>query len=318
MAETNGAVEQVKIATTRLQNIENVFHSAKELAERLSNCHIELKDIAQEISHDVENVDFDPNRLNDLNQRLDYIYSLEQKFHVNSIAELLAIRDDLKSKLENIDNSDDTISEIQHKVDTLCNECKSKSIKLTKLRTDSAKKVEKEMSDRLIPLGIPNVRFQIELTNKELAEDGADKISFLFSANKSTPLQPVSQVASGGEIARVMLSLKAMISGVVKLPTIIFDEIDTGVSGRVAEMMAQIMQEMGNNERQVISITHLPQIAAFGSTHYKVEKEETAEGTISTMRMLNNRERINEIAQMLSGSNITEEAISNAKALLKL
>jgi DNA repair protein RecN (Recombination protein N) len=128
MAETNGAVEQVKIATTRLQNIENVFHSAKELAERLSNCHIELKDIAQEISHDVENVDFDPNRLNDLNQRLDYIYSLEQKFHVNSIAELLAIRDDLKSKLENIDNSDDTISEIQHKVDTLCNECKSKSI----------------------------------------------------------------------------------------------------------------------------------------------------------------------------------------------
>ena len=174
------------------------------------------------------------------------------------------------------------------------------------------------MSDRLIPLGIPNVRFQIELTNKELAEDGADKISFLFSANKSTPLQPVSQVASGGEIARVMLSLKAMISGVVKLPTIIFDEIDTGVSGRVAEMMAQIMQEMGNNERQVISITHLPQIAAFGSTHYKVEKEETAEGTISTMRMLNNRERINEIAQMLSGSNITEEAISNAKALLKL
>lgn len=318
MAETNGAVEQVKIATTRLQNIENVFHSAKELAERLSNCHIELKDIAQEISHDVENVDFDPNRLNDLNQRLDYIYSLEQKFHVNSIAELLAIRDDLKSKLENIDNSDDTISEIQHKVDTLCNECKSKSIKLTKLRTDSAKKVEKEMSDRLIPLGIPNVRFQIELTNKELAEDGADKISFLFSANKSTPLQPVSQVASGGEIARVMLSLKAMISGVVKLPTIIFDEIDTGVSGRVAEMMAQIMQEMGNNERQVISITHLPQIAAFGSTHYKVEKEETAEGTISTMRMLNNQERINEIAQMLSGSNITEEAISNAKALLKL
>jgi DNA repair protein RecN (Recombination protein N) len=220
--------------------------------------------------------------------------------------------------LDNIDNSDDTIKETQQKVDTLKNECTNKSGKLTKLRTESAKKVEKEMSERLVPLGIPNVRFQIEFTNKELSEDGTNKISFLFSANKSTPLQPVSQVASGGEIARVMLSLKAMISGVVKLPTIIFDEIDTGVSGRVAEMMAQIMQEMGNNERQVISITHLPQIAALGSTHYKVEKEETAEGTTSRMRMLNSKERINEIAQMLSGSNISEEAINNAKSLLKL
>lgn len=318
MSETSGAVEQVKIAASRLQGIENVYNNAKELAERLSNCHIELKDIAQEISHDVENVDFDPTRLNDLTQRLDHIYSLEQKFRVNSIAELLTIRDNLKESLENIDNSEDTINEIQQKVDTLNSECTNKAKRLTKLRAQSAKKVETEMSGRLIPLGIPNVRFQIELKNKELSEDGADKISFLFSANKSTPLQPVSQVASGGEIARVMLSLKAMISGVVKLPTIIFDEIDTGVSGRVAEMMAQIMQEMGNNERQVISITHLPQIAAIGSTHYKVEKEETAEGTISTMRMLNNEERINEIAQMLSGSNISEEAISNAKALLKL
>jgi DNA repair protein RecN (Recombination protein N) len=317
-ADTDGAVEQVKTAASRLQNIENVYPNAKELAERLSNCHIELKDIAQEISRDVENVDFDPDRLNNLTLRLDSIYSLEQKFHVNSIAELLAIRDDLNGKLENIDNSDDIIKETQQNVDSLEKECISKSMKLTKLRTASAKKVEKEMSDRLIPLGIPNVRFQIELKKKELSEDGADKISFLFSANKSTPLQPVSQVASGGEIARVMLSLKAMISGVVKLPTIIFDEIDTGVSGRVAEMMAQIMQEMGNNERQVISITHLPQIAALGSTHYKVEKEETTDGTISRMRILNNDERINEIAQMLSGSNISEEAISNAKALLKL
>jgi DNA repair protein RecN (Recombination protein N) len=317
-ADTDGAVEQVKTAASRLQNIENVYPNAKELAERLSNCHIELKDIAQEISRDVENVDFDPDRLNNLTLRLDSIYSLEQKFHVNSIAELLAIRDDLNGKLENIDNSDDIIKETQQNVDSLEKECISKSMRLTKLRTASAKKVEKEMSDRLIPLGIPNVRFQIELKKKELSEDGADKISFLFSANKSTPLQPVSQVASGGEIARVMLSLKAMISGVVKLPTIIFDEIDTGVSGRVAEMMAQIMQEMGNNERQVISITHLPQIAALGSTHYKVEKEETTDGTISRMRILNNDERINEIAQMLSGSNISEEAISNAKALLKL
>ena len=142
-------------------------------------------------------------------------------------------------------------------------------------------------------------------------------MAFLFSANTSSPLQPVSQVASGGEIARVMLSLKAMISGTVKLPTIIFDEIDTGVSGRVAEKMAQIMEEMGDNHRQVISITHLPQIAAMGSTHYKVSKEETEQGTISRMVMLSNDERVREIAQMLSGSNITEAAIDNAKALLR-
>ena len=173
------------------------------------------------------------------------------------------------------------------------------------------------MQKRLIPLGMPHVRFSIQLTPIELGQNGADKVSFLFSANTSTPLQPVSQVASGGEIARVMLSLKAMISGAVKLPTIIFDEIDTGVSGKTAEMMAQIMKEMGSHGRQVISITHLPQIAALGSVHYKVEKNETASGTTSKMRQLDADERVREIAQMLSGSDVTEAAIQNAKELLK-
>jgi DNA repair protein RecN (Recombination protein N) len=173
------------------------------------------------------------------------------------------------------------------------------------------------MQKRLIPLGMPHVRFSIELTPTELGPNGADKVSFLFSANTSTPLQPVSQVASGGEIARVMLSLKAMISGAVKLPTIIFDEIDTGVSGKTAEMMAQIMKEMGSHGRQVISITHLPQIAALGSVHYKVEKNETSCGTTSKMRQLNKEERVREIAQMLSGSDVSEAAIQNAKELLK-
>jgi DNA repair protein RecN (Recombination protein N) len=156
------------------------------------------------------------------------------------------------------------------------------------------------------------------MTQEPLNVSGQDKVAFLFSANTSTPLQPISQVASGGEIARVMLSLKAMISGAVKLPTIIFDEIDTGVSGKTAEKMAEIMQEMGHHERQVISITHLPQIAALGSAHYKVEKEETAKGTISRMRKLSDDERVLEIAQMLSGSNVSEAAISNAKQLLKM
>ena len=184
------------------------------------------------------------------------------------------------------------------------------------LRTKAARKIEKDMQERLVPLGMPNVRFSIMVEQTELGRNGQDKVQFLFSANTSTPLQPVSQVASGGEIARVMLSLKAMISGAVKLPTIIFDEIDTGVSGRVAEQMAKMMQEMGLADRQVISITHLPQIAALGTSHYKVTKEETALGTISTMTELSADERITEIAQMLSGSDVTAAAIQNAKELL--
>ena len=294
-----------------------MYPNAKELAERLDNCHIELKDIAQEISRDTDHIEFDPARLDQLNERLDTIYSLQQKFHVSTIAELLQIKEELGKQLGNIDNSEELLEETRQRVNQLEQLCHEKAEMLTRKREKAALLVEKEMANRLVPLGIPNVRFQIQLTVKELSEDGRDKIAFLFSANRSTPLQPVSQVASGGEIARVMLSLKAMISGAVQLPTIIFDEIDTGVSGRVAEMMAQIMQEMGQHNRQVISITHLPQIAALGTTHYKVSKEETNEGTVSHMRLLTDDERIQEIAQMLSGSNISAEAISNAKALLK-
>ena len=315
--EVQGAVEQVKRAAARLHAIEHVFPDARELTERLDNCHIELKDIALEIGRDADHLEFDPSRLDQLNERLDTIYSLQQKFHVSTIAELLQIRDDLERKLGNIDNSDELLEETRTHVEQLRKDCLDKASCLTEKREKAALLVEKEMASRLVPLGIPNVRFQIQFTTKELSEDGRDKIAFLFSANRSTPLQPISEVASGGEIARVMLSLKAMISGVVKLPTIIFDEIDTGVSGRVAEMMAQIMQEMGRNDRQVISITHLPQIAALGAAHYKVSKEETAEGTVSRMQRLTPEERIQEIAQMLSGSNVTAEAVSNAKALLK-
>lgn len=181
----------------------------------------------------------------------------------------------------------------------------------------AAKTVEEEMCRRLVPLGMPNVRFAVSIEEKPLADDGFDRISFLFSANTSTAMQPVSQVASGGEIARVMLSLKAMISGAVKLPTIIFDEIDTGVSGKIAEKMAGIMHEMAAAKRQVVSITHLPQIAAKGSTHYKVFKEEGDNGTTTRMTLLNNEERVQEIAQMLSGSEVTEAALDNARALLR-
>ena len=289
---------------------------ANELAERLSTCHIELKDIADEIGKELENIDFDPRQLDSINQRLDLIYSLQKKHQATTMAELIAIRDDLSQKLSLIENSDEELAFLREKTEKLRQESLKKSQKLTAVRTKAARQVEKEVLERLVLLGIPNVRFKIELSEKPLSADGADKILFLFSANKSTPMQPVSEVASGGEIARVMLSLKAMISGAVKLPTIIFDEIDTGVSGRVAEQMAHIMREMGEHDRQVISITHLPQIAAMGTTHYKVSKNETKNGTKTSMKRLSDAERIEEIAQMLSGSKVTEAAIENAKQLL--
>ena len=315
--DESGVVMTARRMASLLHGISRLYPVADELATRLDSCHIELKDIADEVDNRLEAIDFDPRQQIEVNQRLDRIYSLQQKHHVDSVEELISLRDQLDRQLAAIDNSDEELAQLRQKVDTLEQQCHKKAAALTLLRQKAARQVEQEMQNRLVPLGIPNVRFKIELTEKPLGLDGADKVAFLFSANKSTPLQPVSSVASGGEVARVMLSLKAMISGAVKLPTIIFDEIDTGVSGRVAEQMAHLMREMGDHERQVMSITHLPQIAALGTTHYRVAKVETEQGTKSSMTELSPAERINEIAQMLSGSDVTQAAIDNAKQLLK-
>ena len=316
-AEQVGVIQSLRSSLSALRSIESVYPEVSELIERIDSSYIDLKDISQEISSLLESVDFDPAELDQINSRLDRIYELEKKYHVETVEELISKRDELHQQLTAIENGDESLDALKARRDELESKARKEANALTKLRTKSAKTIEAEMQKRLIPLGMPHVRFSIQLTPIELGQNGADKVSFLFSANTSTPLQPVSQVASGGEIARVMLSLKAMISGAVKLPTIIFDEIDTGVSGKTAEMMAQIMKEMGGHGRQVISITHLPQIAALGSVHYKVEKNETASGTTSKMRQLDADERVREIAQMLSGSDVTEAAIQNAKELLK-
>ena len=316
-AEQVGVIQSLRSSLSALRSIESVYPEVSELIERIDSSYIDLKDISQEISSLLESVDFDPAELDQINSRLDRIYELEKKYHVETVEELISKRDELHQQLAAIENGDESLDALKVRRDELESKARKEADALTKLRTKSAKTIEAEMQKRLIPLGMPHVRFSIQLTPIELGQNGADKVSFLFSANTSTPLQPVSQVASGGEIARVMLSLKAMISGAVKLPTIIFDEIDTGVSGKTAEMMAQIMKEMGGHGRQVISITHLPQIAALGSVHYKVEKNETASGTTSKMRQLDADERVREIAQMLSGSDVTEAAIQNAKELLK-
>ena len=309
--------QSCKTMLSRLSDIGDVYPAIRQVTERIDSAYIELKDIARDISNLAESIDFDPARLTMANERLDTIYTLQKKHHVESVAELIAIRDSLTARLNDITNSEDMLEDMRRQVEDMHRKATEAAARLTESRQEAARHVTEQLLAQMTALGMPNARFEIKFETKELAVDGADRISYMFSANKNVPLEPISQVASGGEVARVMLSLKAMISGAVKLPTIIFDEIDTGVSGRVAEMMAQIMRQMGRADRQVISITHLPQIAALGTTHYKVEKTDTDDTTISRMRMLGHDERITEIAQMLSGSNISDAAIENAKSLLE-
>ncbi len=321
--DNNDIISNLRQVCGSIESITSVFPQVEELSERLESAYIEIKDIASDINSALDDVEFDPNRLEYINDRLDTLYSLEKKYSKSTVEELIEERDRLQRAIDAIDNSDEELKEQTTKVVSLRKEAMQLAEALTKTRAKAAKTVEEEIHKRLTALGMPNVQFAVELTcnksddSSHLTKDGQDKIAFMFSANKGMALRPVSQVASGGEIARVMLSLKAMISGAVKLPTIIFDEIDTGVSGKMAEKMAEIMKEMGEANRQVISITHLPQIASKGSCHYKVEKHDTESGTTSLMRRLNDEERVQEIAQMLSGENITEAALTNARELLK-
>ena len=316
-SDEGGLLSALKECLNTMSGLQKVYPSAGELAERLESSYIELKDISQEISGKEEEVDFNPARLEEVNDRLNLIYTLQQKHRVSTVDELLALADDYAAKLSNITSSDEQIEELKSRSESLYNKVKKQAAVLTELRTAAAREVEKQMAARLIPLGMPNVRFRVEIgTRKELGAHGADTVGFLFSANKNGALQNISSVASGGEIARVMLSVKAMIAGAVKLPTIVFDEIDTGVSGEIADRMADIMQEMGDSDRQVISITHLPQIAARGRAHYKVYKQDNETETNSHIRRLTDEERVEEIAHMLSGATLTEAALNNAKALL--
>ena len=316
--ESNGIIETLNQVSQQLQKIEQIYTPVQEISQRMESCYIEMKDLLQEITAQGEQVSYNPQQLEQSQARLDTINSLEHKYHVASIAELIAYQQKIQEQINLLDHSDEEIQKQKDIVAKLLDTCTQQAEKLTTIRKKAAKTIESEMKARLVPLGIPKINFKVDIKPKELSPNGKDSVSFLFSANTNSPLSPVSQIASGGEIARMMLSLKAMISGAVKLPTIIFDEIDTGVSGSVAEKMAHIMDEMGNNHRQVISITHLPQIAALGKNHYKVSKTETPNGTISNMTPLNEQQRIEEIAQMLSGSNITKAALANARELLNV
>lgn len=318
-ADEGGVLEALKDCQNTMMGLRSVFAPAGELADRLDSVYIELKDISQEVSDKEEEVEFNPARLDEVNARLNLIYSLQQKHRVDTVKALLSLQESYALQLSAITSSDEDIARLEAQVKELFSQVTAQAQVLTEARTRAALEVERQMAARLVPLGMPNVRFQVEMgVRKEPGGQGADTVNFLFSANKNGVLQNISSVASGGEIARVMLSVKAMIAGAVKLPTIVFDEIDTGVSGEIADRMADIMQEMGDNDRQVISITHLPQIAARGRAHYKVYKEDNEVETNSHIRRLTDDERVEELAHMLSGATLTEAALNNARALLKL
>lgn len=319
-AESDGAdaLGLIKQSISELHSITSVYGAAEELANRLDSCYIELKDIAGELEGQAEDIEYNPKRLEQVNDRLNTIYTLQKKHNVDSVRELLDIQKELEEKLMRIDNSGDFIEQLRQKVEAQKGKVTGIAKRLSKARHKAAKSVEKAMVEKLLPLGMPNVQLKCSVISnpEDLSATGYDQVQFLFNANKSGELKPISQIASGGEIARVMLALKALIAGEVKLPTIIFDEIDTGVSGSIAEKMAMIMKDMGNHERQVISITHLPQIAAFGDHHYKVYKEDTDDATLSHIVPLTNEQRVEEIAHMLSGATLTQAALDNAKELL--
>lgn len=317
--EDSGLVARLRETQRMLDSISAVYTPAQEWASRIENCYIEVRDIAHEVSNGMEEAEFDPTRLSFVNERLSTLHALKQKFHVESVEELIQMESELEQQMSRIENSDERLKEMHKRIGELEKKLDKAAQQLSECRHNAAVQAEHEMTERLVPLGMPNVRFQVEIiTDRDFSPTGRDRVTFLFSANKNVPLQPISQIASGGEIARLMLALKAMTSKVVKLPTIIFDEIDTGVSGHIAEKMADIMYEMGERQRrQVISITHLPQIAARGSQHYRVFKTDEGDTTTSHIVHLTREERIEELAHMLSGSKLTQAAIDNAQALLE-
>lgn len=308
----------IRQGISELHSISSVYPAAGELAERMDSCYIELKDVSGELEGMADDVEYNPQRLERVDNRLNTIYMLQKKHDVETVGELLTLQKELEDKLQDIDGSGERVEHLKLEVEVSRAEALVLAEKLSAARSQAAVRMENDMRDKLLPLGMPNVQFRCEVIPDEnsLAENGYDQVQFLFNANKSGELKPVSQVASGGEIARVMLAIKALIAGAVKLPTIIFDEIDTGVSGSVAEKMALMMKGMGQQNRQVISITHLPQIAACGRHHYKVYKEDTDDATLSHIVELNEEERVEELAHMLSGETLTQAAIDNAKALL--
>ena len=317
--DEGGQTSALRSTTSALRSLVSLYPAAEEWHERMESLYIELKDIASEVADAEERLTFDPERQAWVEARLDTIYTAQQKHRVSSVAELLEIEQRFRDTLDRIDESAERIAAMEQAKETAYAALIEAGAKLTAQRTEVGEAFEKDIVARLTELGMPNTRFAVSITPRRQPDaTGVDSVAFLFSANKNAALQNIAEVASGGEVSRIMLSLKSIIAAAKALPTLIFDEIDTGVSGTIAARMADIMADIAGHGRQVISITHLPQIAAKGAAHYKVYKEDTADATVSHIRALTTDERINELAQMMSAGTLTEAAINNAREMLGL
>ena len=315
--DDGGQTSALKSVTSQLRSLTAIYPRAEDWHERMESLYIELKDIADDVSDASERISYDPERQAWVEQRLDTIYTAQQKHRVGSVAELLEIAERFRDTLQRIDEAGERIAAMEKETAAALEALQHAAEGLTVQRQAVATTFEKEIATRLVELGIPNTRFAVEITPRRQPDStGADSVAFLFSANKNSALQNIAEVASGGEISRIMLSLKSIIATATAMPTLIFDEIDTGVSGTIAARMADIMESIASHGRQVISITHLPQIAAKGTAHYKVYKEDTEDATVSHIRTLTTDERISELAQMMSAGTLTEAAINNAREML--
>ena len=317
-ADEDGCIRKLRGALQSLRTAQKNYPQAQELAERLESCIIELKDIAATVDDAQESVNFDPARLEQVNERLDLIYSLLKKHKKDNIAQLLELAENIRKRLDRTGSYEFDIEQLTKQTESARLEMGKRASELTKTRKKASEAIIRDIKELLVPLGIPNVQFSIDIQpSAGYDRTGHDDLRFMFSANKSVPMQELQAVASGGEIARVMLCIKSLMAGARALPTIIFDEIDTGVSGAVAEQMALLMKQMSAGGRQVLAITHLPQIAALGQTHYKVFKTDDQDATHTRIAVLDGDERIHEIAGMMSGATLTQAALDNAKALLE-
>ena len=306
----------LRTVSDTLHQVQAVYPRAADLAARVESAYIDLKDVRAEASHFFEDIDFDPNRQQLLEDRLGTIYDLQKKHAVTTVEELLQLRDEMGVKLQGIDSLDEQLASLEKEIEVRSSVMLGKANQLTQKRKAAVPAIEKELIEKLAFLRMPNVRFRCEFTARSHPDaTGADHVQFLFSANRNRELQPVSQIASGGEISRLMLCLKSMIAGATALPTIIFDEIDTGTSGEVADKVGVIMEEMGK-QMQVIAITHLPQIASKGYSHFVVYKEDHADTVSTQLKQLSTEERVSEIARMLSGAEISMQAVENARVML--
>ena len=311
-------VQTLKSLSHKAHELTRIYPEIAEIAERLESDFIDLKDIAEDVEGKAEDVTFDPQRFEQVEERLSQLYSLFKKHGVESVAELIALRDQYYERMQHIDGSDEEIAELEAQDKQLTAQTKKCAAALTSTRQKASEELQKALVERVSYLGMPNVRFVAEISSAkgEFTPSGADQIAFMFSANKNQPLKPAGEVASGGEISRLMLSIKSLVASSRTLPTIIFDEIDTGVSGDIADRMGQVMKELSSH-LQVITITHLPQVAGKGDQHFKVYKADDEETTTTHISPLSREERLQEVARMLSGSNITKEALANAKVLMK-